>query len=905
TGRGRARAAAMTARAATRTAPAGRQTALARRLKQALAKARAETAAALDRNEPGDRVTAGLSRAMDRVVRDVMDHATAEAVPARAHAARDALAVLALGGYGRGQLAPHSDVDLLFLTAPRASVRARRVVAFALHALWDLGLKVGHATRDVDDCLARARANMTIRTALLEARAVWGDAELARGLRARFQRELVAGTEAEFLAAKLAEREARIARFGATRFLVEPNVKEGIGALRDLDLLGWLALYRRRRPKRGDLGPLGAKPGREARRLLRARVFLLTVRCHLHHLAGRAEDRLGFDVQPEIARRMGYRDRRSNRAVERFMKRYFLATKEVGDLVGQITAALEEATEGDAPRPQPIAGRDGTGLVLLGRRLAASPGALRDDPVAVIRLFHEAQARGLAIHPATLRSAAQAASRIDDAVRADAAANALFLDVLASRAGAEATLRAMSETGVLARFVPDFGRVVAQMQYDRYHAYTVDEHTIRAIAMLAAVERGEHIAELPLATELFPKIRSRRALYLAVFMHDIAKGRGTDHSELGGALAEALARRLGLDDEEAETAGWLVRHHLAFSRTAFKRDVNDAKTVEDFVALVQSVERLRLLLLLTVADIRATNPAVWNGWKGQLLRDLYWRAEEVVSGGHVAEHKRARVEDARDRLRSALADWSDADFAAYTARHFPPYWLSFDTDAHARHARLLALRDRDAAGTAVAHRIDRFRDVTEVSVATADRQGLFASLAGAIAAAGASIADAKIYTLADGVALDTFWIQDHARHAFDEPRRLARLDELILGVLAGRIDLARELAKRRRPSWAARPALPIAPRVLIDNDASTKHTVIEVNGRDRPGLLHDVTLALARQRLSIVTARISTYGDRVVDVFYVRDRFGLKVTHPASLAQLRQRLLAVFDDAPGGTATAA
>ncbi|MBM3585803.1 MAG: [protein-PII] uridylyltransferase [Alphaproteobacteria bacterium] len=833
---------------------------------------RAGVAQVLAARSPGDAVVAEASRAMDRLVRAVMD---------RAGAPHPGFAVLALGGYGRGELAPHSDVDLLFLVPKRAPKRVIRAVETAVKALWDLGLTIGNATRTEDDCLSRARADMTVRTALLEARRVWGDAVAARRLLARFRREVVAGTTDAFVAAKLAERAARVARFGATRYLVEPNVKEGIGGLRDIQLLGWLAAYG------GGTRRAHAMP----RRLAAARAFLLAVRCHLHDIAGRAENRLGFDVQPEVARRMGYRDRQSNRAVERFMKRYFLATKEVGDLVRRTIAPLE--AEGGAVTA--LNDPDGAGFVLVGRHLGlAVPDALRVDARAVLRFFHVAWRRRLAIDADALRLAALAGARIDDAVRASPDANRRFLDILTAREGADAVLRAMSETGVLARFVPDFGRVVAQMQYDRYHVYTVDEHSLRALALLGAIERGEHAQDLPLATATFPKIRSRRALYLAVFMHDIAKGRGGDHSVLGAELAEALARRLGLADEEAETAGWLVRHHLLMSRTAFKHDLGDAETIMDFAAAVQSIERLRLLLLLTVADIRATNPELWNGWKGQLLRDLFGRAEEVFSGGHIAEHKRARVEAAIHGLRAALPEWDDAAFAAYEARHFPPYWLSFDPSTHERHARLIAAADGDAGATAIDHRVDTFRDVTEVTIATPDRRGLFSDLAGAIAAAGASIVDARIYTLADGVALDTFWIQDHQRQPFAEERRLARLDAMILGVLDGTVILERELAKRLRPAWSERAGPTVAPRVLVDNDASTKHTVIEVNGRDRPGLLYELTRELTRLNLSIITARITTYVDRAVDVFYVRDRFGLKLTHPDHLRAVRERLLGVL-----------
>jgi [protein-PII] uridylyltransferase len=574
------------------------------------------------------------------------------------------------------------------------------------------------------------------------------------------------------------------------------------------------------------------------------------------------------------------------------MRRYFLATKEVGDLVRRVAAAADPAAPDLSGGLVPV--EEGGAIAIAGRAIAiASPARIRAAPIEVMRLFRLAQSRGLDVHPSAERIIAQRLAAIDG-LRTDPEAGRVFLEILTSTQRPEAVLRRMSEVGVLGRLLPEFGHVIAQMQYDMVHVYTVDEHIIRAVGMLAAIERGDHAAELPLAAEIFPKIQSRRALYLAVFLHDIAKGRGGDHSETGAVLAREVARRLGLSPEEAETVAWLVQHHLLFSRTAFKRDVNDPQTAADLVAEVQSIERLRLLLLLTVADIRATSPALWNGWKGQLLRDLYWRAEEVITGGHVAERKAARVAEAKAALATALAGWSGPEVEAYIARHFPPYWLSFDTAAHARHAGLVRALDAGANGPAIDMRIDRFRDVTEVTVATPDRPGLFYRVAGAIAIAGASIADAKIYTLADGIALDTFWIQDRDRHAFADEARLDRLRGLIAGALADELDVEAELAKRRRPRFGPADPFPVEPRVMIDNAASTKYTVIEINGQDRVGLLYDVTRALSDLRLSIVTSRVSTYGNRAVDVFYVRDRFGFKVERAGAQRHVRERLLAAL-----------
>jgi [protein-PII] uridylyltransferase len=862
--------------------PPADRAALLAALRAGLERDRARVVAALDRGCRGDAAVLRLTAAADRAVRAVHAFATTKAFPLANPTAGERLAVAATGGYGRRELAPFSDLDLLFLVPYKATPWVEQVVEFVLYALWDLGLKVGHATRSVDECLRRAEADHTIATTLLEVRRLAGDPALVRELGSRFRREVVARGAAALVRAKLDEREARYRRVGETRFVLEPNVKDGIGGLRDVHLLGWLAGFR---------APGG--PGRaEAARVARVRAYLLTVRCHLHLLAGRADDRLSFAALPELARRLGVRDRAANRRVERFMRRYFLATKEIGDVVRRAAAAADPALSPGAGNLVPLT-EDGA-LAVAGRAIViADPARARAAPVELMRLFRVAQARGLDVHPSAEPVLARALPAFE-ALRGDPEACRLFLEILTSTQRPEAILRRMSEVGALPRFLPDFGRVVAQMQYDMVHVYTVDEHSIRAVGMLAAIERGDFAAELPLAAEIFPKIQSRRALYLAVFLHDVAKGRGGDHSETGAVVAREAALRLGLEPEEAETAAWLVQNHLLLSRTAFKRDVNDPQTATDLVALVQSIERLRLLLLLTVADIRATSPALWNGWKGQLLRDLYWRAEEVITGGHVAERKAERVEHAKRALRAALPGWGAADVEAYVARHFPPYWLSFDAATHARHAALVRAVDGGEADPAIDARIDRFRDVTEVTIATRDRPGLFYRVAGAIAIAGAGIADAKIHTLADGVALDTFWIQDHARHAFADEARLERLRTLIGRALADGLDLGAELARRRRPRYGPADPFPVEPRVLIDNGASTKHTVIEVNGRDRPGLLYDVTRALSDLRLSIVTARVSTYGNRAVDTFYVRDRFGLKVERPGAQRHVRERLMAAL-----------
>ncbi len=849
---------------------------------------------------------------MDQLIRTAHDYAVEHELAQGVRTAAEALSLVAVGGYGRGELSPQSDIDLLFLTPYKRTPWHEQLVEYLLYLLWDLGLKVGQATRSAEECVRHAKGDLTIRTAVLEMRWIWGDQTLFSELQTRFRTEVIAGTAEEFIDSKLAERDARHEQMGDVRYVLEPNIKEGKGGLRDLHTLYWIAKYLYRVDDIDDLVAKGAISRAAARRFAKAQDFLWTVRCHLHYLTGRAEDRLTFDVQPEIAARMGYADRPGSRGVERFMKHFFLVAKEVGDLT-RLFCALAEEQQKRKPRlrlahllslrKRPTI----EGFRLEGDRLTVTQAnQFEADPVAMIRLFHAALENGLDIHPKALELVHRSLRRIDANVRALPEANRLFLAMLTSRKNPEVALRHMNEAGVLGRFIPDFGRVVAQMQYDMYHVYTVDEHTIQALGVLHAIERGELGEDVPVSTEIIHEVDSRDALYLAVFLHDIAKGRSGDHSELGAEVAMKLGPRFGLSDAETETVAWLIRQHLVMSRTAFKRDIDDPKTIQDFAALVQSPERLRLLLLLTVADIRAVGPTVWNGWKGGLLRELYLRAEEVMTGG-LSAARQSRVQAARADLADGLAveGWVREDIDTHLARGYPSYWTSFDTATHLRHAQLVHEAEAAKAPLTIDSRIDARRAVTEVTVYTGDHPGLFSQIAGAMAVSGANIVDAKIITLTNGMALDTFWIQDAEGGPFEGAAKHEKLAATIEQVLMGRLRLQRELASRRSrlPSRAA--VFKVPPRVIIDNKASATHTLIEVNGRDRAGLLYDVTAAMTRLGLQISSAHISTYGERVVDVFYVKDVFGLKVEHDRKLERMRETLLKALEDPAAATEKAA
>ncbi|HET9902676.1 MAG TPA: [protein-PII] uridylyltransferase [Xanthobacteraceae bacterium] len=880
--------------------------AVAQRLKAALAQGRAQAERELLADRKGRRCAERLCAMHDAVIGVLFDFARRRLYPSDNPSEAERMALVATGGYGRGLLAPGSDIDLLFLLPYKQTAWGESIAEAILYCLWDMGLKVGHASRSVDECMRQARADMTIRTALLEARHLQGDRALSEEMDARLRREVIQGTAAEFVAAKLAEREERHRRTGRSRYLVEPNVKDGKGGLRDLHTLFWIAkyVYNVREPE--EMIARGVFDRAEYQRFQRAEDFLWAVRCHMHFVTGRAEERLSFDIQREIAVRLGYTEHPGQQDVERFMKHYFLVAKDVGDLTAILCAALEDRQEKPAamlnrfverlrPRTRRTLPETQDFISDKNRITLADPDVFERDPVNLIRIFHLAQRHNLAFHPDAMRAATRALRRIDSTLRENPEANRLFLEILTGKENAEIVLRRMNEVGVLGRFVPEFGRVVAMMQFNMYHHYTVDEHLLRCIGMLADIERGGDGGAFPFASELMRSIQPqhRTVLYVALFLHDIAKGRIEDHSIAGARVARKLAPRFGLSAADTETVAWLVENHLVMSTVAQSRDLSDRKTIENFAAVMQSLERMKLLTILTAADIAAVGPGVWNSWKAQLIRTLYYETEPVLTGGFSEVNRAQRVAMAQAEFRAELADWPPARLDAYIARHYPAYWLKVDLPHKVAHARFLCEAEASGRQLATAVSVDEGRGVTELTVLAPDHPRLLSTIAGACAVAGANIVDAQIYTTTDGLALDTISVSREFPEAADEERRAARIADTIEKALGGSLRLPEVVAKRTQPRPRLK-AFAIAPDVLVNNQWSNRYTVIEVSGLDRPGLLYDLTATLSKLNLNIASAHVATFGERAVDVFYVTDLMGAKIEAPQRQAAIKRALIHLF-----------
>ncbi|EAQ28766.1 PII uridylyl-transferase [Erythrobacter sp. NAP1] len=870
-------------------------------LQTALADGRSELEDRLiEKPSAGHEITVGYAFLTDQLIRVIHDYVTRHVFPAGNRTTAERLAIVAVGGYGRAEMAPQSDVDIAFITPMKRSPWCEQVIEAMLYLLWDLGLKVGHSSRTVADTMRMAKEDLTIRTALLEGRFVWGDQDVYEELRQRFWAEVARGNERQFLTQKLEERNQRHKRMGDSRYVVEPNVKEGKGGLRDLQTLYWIGKFMHRVESAADLVDVGLLTAAEYRSFRRAEGFLLAVRCHMHVLTGRAEDRLTFDLQRQIAERMNYADRPGKSAVERFMQYYFLQAKRVGSLTGVFLAHLDDEHAKKRTRTGFFAGwsakpRYLKGYVVQGGRIKA-PGDkwFEDDPVRLIEIFQIAEAEGLEIHPETMRQADRDAKLIDAEVRRDKRANALFLDVLGGRKDPETALRWMNEAGVFGRFVPDFGKVNAQMQFDMYHHYTVDEHTIRAIGLLSQIERGLLEKDHPRATREIHKVASRRAIYVAVLLHDIAKGRGGDHSVLGAQVATKLCPRFGLDEKETELVEWLVLQHLLMSSTAQKRDLTDPKTIEDFVGEVRSLERLRNLAILTCVDIRAVGPGTWNSWKGQLLGELYDAAQERLRLGHKRKGRKAQVNAKREAVAGALGD------KAYLVEQVgeilaDAFWIAEPVDIIAKNLIQYEEARRIEEHLSIHCEVDEERGATLVSVIAADHPGLFYRIAGGIHLAGANIIDARIHTALNGYAIDNFLVQDLHAKPFREETQIARLKQGIRDALLAQVELVPKLAARPLAHSRAK-AFAVAPQVNFDNSASNHFTVIEVTARDRPALLNRLAHALYKANLIVQSAHITAYGESAADTFYVTDLTGSKVTAPERLAEIEASLLDAASD---------
>lgn len=874
-----------------------------KKAKEILARAHKQAEADLIANGKGRVCAKNLNNAQDELIRMAFRFASEYVYPVTNRSDAETLSIAAVGGYGRGTLAPGSDIDLLFILPYKQTPWGESVTEYVLYLLWDLGQKVGHAVRSIDECLRMAKADMTIRTATLESRYITGDKKLFKELQTRFSEEIVADTGPEFIAAKMAERDERHEKIGNTRFVVEPNIKEGKGGLRDLNTLFWIAKYFYRVEKAKELSKKGVFSVTEYRRFRRSEEFLWAIRCHLHFLTGRAEEKLSFELQQELANRLNVTGRAGLKPVERLMKRYFAVAKDVGDLTRIFCTSLEFNHAKDVDmmgrvrktlsRRRKIKGE--TDFVIdRGRLNIVSDDVFIKDPVNLIKIFYIAGREGILFHPDSLKQINRSRKLIGKDLRTNPEANRYFLEILTHAPSVERILRRMNEAEVLGRFVPEFGRIVALMQFNMYHHYTVDEHLIRAVGVMAEIVQGGLKDELPLTHELLPHLADVKLLFVALFLHDIAKGRPEDHSTAGAKVARRLCPRFGLSAAETDTVAWLIEKHLVMSEISQSRDVQDPETASNFAQIVQSPARLSLLLVLTACDIRAVGPGVWTGWKGSLLRALYYATEPLLSGGHSQISQADRIKTAKERLSQALRDWPKAQADEYLDRHYPAYWIRSEFQLQIDHAHMIRKANQLGQPFAGCVGIKSFEDVTEVSIYTPDHPRLLSMIAGACTLSNADIVGAQITLMRDGKALDTLRLKRSFTSDEDERIRALKIIEMVQKLLSGEKRLPEVLGVGSKLNKRLKP-FSVPTDVIITNSLSKKFSVIEASGLDRSGLLHDLTKTIADLNLTIGSAHIGTFGARAIDVFYVTDLTGMKIVDDRRQAKIKEALIATFE----------
>jgi [protein-PII] uridylyltransferase len=802
---------------------------------------------------------------------------------------RSPMAFIAVGGYGRGELHPHSDIDLLLLVARDDADDTRVFAENLLRFLWDMGLEVGHSVRTLKQCVQESKKDITVATNLMESRLLEGDGTLYAKLREQtHSTRLWPGKK--FFAAKWKEQIERHRRFDDTAYNLEPNIKEGPGGLRDIQMIAWVTQRHFDTTSLHDLVRHGFLSEAEYRTLVRGRNFLWKVRAGLHYLAERREDRLLFDHQHTLAAQFGFHERRGGLAVERFMKQYYRTVKALS-LLNEILLQnfQEEILSPPRARIKPVNRRFQTRDSFLE---ATHPKTFERYPFALLELFLILQQRTdiKGVRAGTIRLVRANLRRINAKFRRDLACRSLFMEILRQPRGVTHELRRMNAYGVLGAYLPAFGRIVGQMQHDLFHVYTVDQHTLFVLRNVRRFAVPEFRHEFPLASELMQRLVKPERLYLGALFHDIAKGRGGDHSTLGEQDAGDFCRQHLLSDYDTRFIQWLVRQHLVMSQTAQRQDITDPDVVRHFAQQVGDQEHLDNLYLLTVADMRGTSPAVWNTWKGRLLSQLYSATTRLLRRGvgepidreaHIADLKRealAHLETGEPPVARVERFWADLD---------ADYFLPYDAESLAWHARTLA-NALAAELPLVAARWSPNLGGSEFLVYAPDREDLFSVLTAGFDRLNLSIVDARIHTLHNGFALDTFVVLDHAGQPVSDPRALAQLQQVMRAQL---LDPKPGRDLHGAPLPRALKQFPIETRVHFAPSPRGNLTILEVVAQDRPGLLYQVALALAHCRVNLVAAKVSTYGERAEDVFFVNTRDGKPLTDAAQMKSLETEIV--------------
>ncbi len=808
-------------------------------------------------------------------------------------------AIIALGGYGRQEMNPRSDLDLMFYYDSEGKQAAKVISDRLLYLLWDLNLDVGYSVRSSKDCLDQANQDATVRTALLDARFLCGNPEVFATFMQKVGAPILNNDTASFIKNKLAENRERQKKYGSSVYLLEPNLKEGEGGLRDLHAAIWIARVKYKSASLQELVIKGVLNEQQAAEFRSAFDYLWCVRNHLHFLSQRKSDQLTFDLQQQIAAKLGYQESRAGSAVELFMQDYYTHAAQVEHLASSLIVG---ATQREKVQKS-IFGfftrrtlEDGFN-VGRGELGVQSEDIFKDDPVLIMKAFELAQKHEVKIGVSVKMLIRESLPLINDKVRRSRRMSESFMNILRHQKNVAKTLRKMHHMHVLNAFIPEFKKIFCKVQFDHYHIYTVDIHTLFAIEEMEKLWNGEFSESQPLLTQVADNIEKRELLLLSILFHDIGKGSGSDHSTKGASMVPTIARRLGLNREDSLRLQFLVQHHLKMAHISQRRDLHDMKMIAQFAELMGMSENLRMLYLLTFADLRAVGPEVWSEWKGQLLQELYEKAFDVLEKGNFYQEQRSeKARNRKRKIRQALVgEFPESRVSKAINSLTTRYLMSYRSRQIIPHLRLALGRDDKTLAMQVEHQHDA--GYTELTLATIDSPGLFSLITGVMAAHSINILGAQIHTRKTGAVLDVLQVNSAIGDVVDNPRKWARVESDLIAAIEGRLYVKDLVEKCQEPSYLRGREKPKRPnKVVIDNDISDEYTVIDIFANDKVGLLYDITRTLKELGLYIAVSKISTKVDQAADVFYVRDIFAQKITDPEKTEHIRTTLLNRLND---------
>jgi len=861
-----------------------------------------------DSGAAGVAVVEAWTRGIDRLIEFLFDAATT-GYRRRYVQLDQRCAVLAQGGYGRGELNPQSDIDLLFLYPHKVTPYVETVNEKVLYTLWDTRLQVGFAVRNVTECVRLAATDLKIKTALIDARYVCGDGPLASDFDRALERDIKPRATAKFFREKLNESEQRHHEFGDSVYLLEPQIKEGQGGLRDLHTALWIAKIKFKISSLRELAVKGVMNAAELAEIEQARDFLFRVRNAMHFLTRSHQDQLTFELQEEVAANLGYTSHGNGnlKPVERFLKDYYLQASTVTRFA---QAIIDRSV--NPPRPYRLIGRMMARTIRPGVQIVAGELAVTsseifaEDPTELMRVFADAQRHGVRFSSSLADLVRVNVQRFGETERADQRVIEAFLAILRSPYRVYETLHEMHKLGLLSRMIPEWEHLRCLVLHDLYHIYTVDEHSLMGVRELERLRIGERADAAPLLTQVMREVDKVELLFLGIMMHDAGKGLGGGHSEKGARFAIDLAGRLHLNEDDTRELEFLVRNHLVMSHLAQRRDIHDDKLIGEFAKLVGTTDTLKRLYLLTYADMRATGPKVWNNWKDMLLSETYLRVSDAFARGLEPEDRRERIARIQARVLAEAAANRGAEVEAELRRFVASmpdiYFLTTPEALMADHAMLVRRAREDGLATSVAH--NPAYEYSEFTVATPDRPGLFGILTGVLAARGMNIVAARIATSEDGIALDAFRVSHLERRAVAlDDDRWQKTRELLDDVLAGRLDLGQVVARAEKPGLLDKKRVPrVATEIVASNAVSDEYTIVDVYTHDRVGLLYRIARALYAMGLNIHLAKISTNVDQVLDVFYVTEADD---TQSERLDEIKQTLAAALQDEATANGTGA